>query len=153
MSVDVVAYSARPIVESFCDDLGRFCYRFTLPGAPRTKKTSNRVLKMGTRNVVMPSKAWITWRNDLRRYAATKPALTLAIARPTNCAVVFYRDAERGDMAGYIAGVADVLEELGIVVNDKHLTQFDGCRLAKDPENPRVLVTLTVLSDQEEIGL
>jgi len=102
---------------------------------------------MGKRVLIMPSKAWMAWRNECRLYVATKLALHLALAKPVNCAAIFYRDALHGDMAGYIAGLADVLEELGIVLNDKHITQFDGCRLSKDAENPRTVVTLTVLAE------
>jgi len=126
-------------------------YRFTLPGAPRTKKTSNRILKMGTRNVIMPSKAWMAWKKGCLAYVATKPELGLYLERPVNCRALIYRDANHGDSSGYISGLADVLEEINVVLNDKHITQWDGTRLLKDADNPRVEVTLTVLkADRQE---
>ena len=60
-----------------------------------------------------------------------------------NCMATFYRDAERGDATGYYQGLADVLQEIGVVTDDKHLTQWDGSRLLVDKANPRVVVTLT----------
>lgn len=139
----------RPVLESWTDQIdGLVRYRFELPAAPRSKKTSNRLLKFGKHVKVVPSKAWIAWRDECRAYVATKPALHLHLERSLNCAAVFYRDANRGDMAGYIAGVADVLEEIGIVTNDKHLVQFDGCRLMVDHDRPRTRVTLTVLAQE-----
>lgn len=118
----------------------------TLPGPPRTKKTSNRLVKAGARHRVLPSKAWETWRDAC--YAHTLQRLVRsrriesqhAIAYPVNVAAVFYRDAARGDAVGYYQGLADVLEYCGIVDDDKWIVAWDGSRLLVDRTNPRVEV-------------
>jgi hypothetical protein len=124
----------------------------TIPGAPRTKKTHNRIILVKSRGrkarrVVLPSEVWETWAN------AVLPAIAMQTRRspvpcplpdrPYNCAATFYRDANRGDAVGYYQGLADVLEKANVVTNDKWITQWDGSRLLVDRENPRVELVLT----------
>ena len=131
--------------------------RLTVHGAPRTKKTSNRLVRAGGRHRVLPSKAWESWVKSARiqrvdapltRYRG--PFVTHWIFgtlpdRPYNCAALFYRDADRGDAVGYYQGLADLLERVGVLSNDKFITSWDGSRLLVDRENPRVEITLTPL--------
>lgn len=124
-------------------EIGHHTWRFTLPGPPRTKKNSGTILNVGKRRIIRPSEAWITWRDQVRAYTIAKPAFTLGLTLPLNCAAIFYRDRETGDATGYYQGLADILEECGIVENDKHLVSWDGSRLKKDKHHPRVEVTLT----------
>lgn len=115
-------------------------YRYTLPGAPRTKKTSNRLVWAGKRQIILPSKAWATWCRNVRR--ALGPCFTLP-DRPYNCQALVYRDALRGDAVGYYQGIADVLESLKVVSNDKWILTWDGSELLVDRANPRVELILT----------
>ena len=116
---------------------------FTLFGAPRTKKTSNRLVPVRGRQFVLPSKAWVKWRDSLTfRCAGKMLPYSSPIKEPVNCAAIFYRDALRGDAVGYYQGLADVLEYYRIVDDDKYLVSWDGSRLEKDAKNPRVEVTL-----------
>lgn len=109
----------------------------TLYGAPRTKKTSNQILKIGKRLKVVPSKVWLAWRDKVLASGDMKPWMRLK-DQPYNCAAIFYRDADRGDAIGYMTGLADVLEEAGVVSNDRLLVSWDGTRLRVDRKNPRV---------------
>ena len=124
----------------------------TIPGPPRTKKTSNTIWKVGNRKVVKPSQAWIDWRDQVWVWWRSQSAmlgvqvLNALGGHDLNCAALFYRDARRGDATGYYQGLADALEDVGIIDNDKHLTQWDGSRLLVDRENPRVEVVLTPLT-------
>ena len=116
---------------------------FVVSGAPRTKKTHNRVVRAGHRLVVLPSSAWCAWRDAalpaLRQFAQVRGTVTW----PVNCCATFYRDAARGDAVGYYQGLADVLQEGGIVDDDVRLVSWDGSRLKKDAANPRTVVVLS----------
>jgi Holliday junction resolvase RusA-like endonuclease len=121
----------------------------TVPGPPRTKKNSGRIIPRGQHHIILPSEAWETWRDMalpwLRREMAR---LRLApMAHPVNCLALFYRDANRGDAVGYYQGLADVLEKAGVVVNDKWIVSWDGSRLMKDASRPRVELELTSAED------
>jgi hypothetical protein len=124
-----------------------------IPGAPRTKKTHNRVVRAGGRARVLPSEAWERWartaavtvRADAaRRHGPGWWLRTFPLAGDEyNVAALFYRDALRGDAVGYYQGLADALELAGIVANDRVLVSWDGSRLLLDRADPRVELTIT----------
>jgi len=114
----------------------------TLYGAPRTKKTSNQLQKFGGRLKVVPSAAWMEWRDKVKASGDVEPWMRLK-DQPCNCTALFYRDANRGDAVGLYQGLADVLEEVGVVSNDRWIVSWDGSRMLLDRVNPRVIVTLT----------
>lgn len=120
---------------------------FVLLGAPRTKKNSGRIVLRGKHPRLLPSAAFEEWN------ALVQPQLAMVRAKskglpfkgPVNVKALFLRDANRGDAVGFYQGLADALEEGGIVENDKQVVQWDGTRLLKDAENPRVIVTVEPL--------
>lgn len=123
--------------------------RFTVYGAPRTKKTHNQVVTKG-RVRVLPSKAWTRWVKTAEVVFAKRDDCKDSIVdraivpdRDYNVSAAFYRDALRGDAVGYYQGLADLLEKRGIISNDKWLVSWDGSRLLKDRDRPRVEVELT----------
>lgn len=120
--------------------------RLTIPGIPRTKKNSPRIVRSRTgRPCPLPSAAWCAWADAVspRIRSALASAGMAPIAYPVNCRAIFYRDANRGDAVGYYQGLADVLEKAGVVINDVCIATWDGSRLRKDAANPRVEVELT----------
>jgi len=116
-----------------------------IDGPARTKKNHGEVVRVRGRQVHLPSRAWRAWR------AAALPGLRLTAQRalreplavPLNCAALFYRDRLTGDAVGYYQGLADLLQEAGIVADDKWIVSWDGSRLLKDADQPRVLVVLS----------
>jgi len=120
--------------------------RLTVYGTPRTKKTHNRVFMIKGRPRVLPSKAWVDWCAKAVIEFPDTSAWTAGLPlpdHPYNVCAHFYRDANRGDAVGYYQGLADLLEKRGIISNDKWLVGWDGSRLLKDKDNPRVEITLT----------
>ena len=119
---------------------------FTIPGAPRTKKNSSQIVRAGARPRILPSCAYRTWA------AQALPALRAAAARarlgpiaePVNCRALIYRDALRGDAVGFYQAIADLLEDAGILENDRWVVAWDGSRMLKDAARPRVEILLTV---------
>jgi Holliday junction resolvase RusA-like endonuclease len=120
-----------------------------LPGPARTKKNSATLQMRGRRRVLVPSDAWMAWRDRCRAWwlqsftVSRRPVAPPDV--PLNCRALIYRDAHRGDAVGYYQGVADVLEELGVVENDEQLVAWDGSRLLLDRDRPRVELTITPL--------
>lgn len=116
--------------------------RFTVHGAPRTKKNHGRLVRpgRGRRTVLLPSKPWETWAKTARLEGLRGPLPRLAV--PLNCRALFYRDAARGDAVGFMQGLADLLQKRGVVADDKWLVAWDGSRLLLDRQHPRVEVEL-----------
>lgn len=120
-------------------------------GAPRTKKNSGRIVKPRglSHAIVLPSAAYTKWRARVLpqlRIIAGKlrdRGHVLPLEHAVNCAAIFYREARIGDAVGYYQALADLLEDGGILRNDRLIVSWDGSRLDKDDDEPRVEVTLT----------
>lgn len=114
-----------------------------LYGPPRTKKTHNTIAWRQGKPKVIPSEAWMAWRDALKatgQLPATEEPLP---DLPYQCSAIFYRDRDQGDLVGYQQGLADVLEELGVISDDKWIRSWDGSRLDVDRACPRVEITIT----------
>jgi hypothetical protein len=113
---------------------------------------------------VFPSAAWREWLKDAtievdgfklvetgkgksrQVLLWTTPARPwVPISEPVNCAAVFYRARDVGDILGYEQGLADLLQDRGVIVNDALLRTWDRSRLATTDGRPRVEVELTPL--------
>lgn len=157
------AVRSRPVLESWTDSQGRVNYALTLPGPPRSKKTSNQAVRMGHKCPacglrkgmvrVFPSQAFREYQKVVSDYVATKPQLQLAIASPVAVQAVFYRERAVGDLMGYLQGLCDLLQHCGIVLNDRQVVSLDGSRLDKDAENPHTVVTISVLKGDRQEAL
>jgi len=128
--------------------------RITIVATPRTKKNSPRVLFLGERcalchrgalPLVKPSLAYEDFA------AQVVPSLKRAwgdrapLCAPVRVAAVVYRDAARGDLIGYLQALADLLQEAGVVADDKWITCWDGSRMDKDATRPRIELVIEKL--------
>lgn len=121
---------------------------FTILGPPRTHKNHGWRTKQGKQ---MPSKAYAAWDKDAQiQLAVVKasreiPRGTFPIQYAVNVKATFWRDAERGDLVGYLQALADTLQHAGIVADDVLIRGWDGSRAFKDAENPRIEVEIRVI--------
>lgn len=130
----------------------------TVPGPPRTLKNHGEIVRAGARgrcpackqpvggrNVLLPSKPWRRWLAAVLPWL--KPAaarlVVCPLARPLNCAALFYRDADRGDAVGFYQGLADLLQEARVVADDVWIKTWDGSRMLVDHKRPRTEVVLS----------
>lgn len=137
--------------------------RFTIVGPPRTKKNSGRRLMRGGRVYSVPSEAAVAWEASaiaqlMRR--GRRPPLDgadgnrgmspLLISIPVSVRALVYRDANRGDLVGYLQAIGDALQGGHgkskvpcVLVDDVQIKSWDGSRLLIDKVNPRVEIELT----------
>lgn len=131
---------------------------FTIYGAPRTKKNHGRRKYSFTRKRTfnVPSAEYEAWAViaqkslPLIRQQIGDAGVGLPITANLNCRAIIYRDAAAGDAVGYYQGLADWLENVGVVENDRQVCQWDGSRLKKDAALPRIEVTLSALAAEEQ---
>jgi Holliday junction resolvase RusA-like endonuclease len=131
-----------------------------LPVIPRTKKTSNRLVSFGKpcwtcrqkpHHKVLPSEAFEQMQHECSlvwpvvRAALERKGVRLPIEGAVAIRALFYRDAERGDATGYMQALADILQELGVIQDDKYIAHWDGTRLLKDATKPRIELEIEVL--------
>lgn len=115
-------------------------------GMPRTKKNRPIMTRAGRnqtgRAVLLPNKEWVAWAKDAPlKYLTEWPDRPLT--QRVNCRALFYLSPKQGgDALGYYEGLADLLQDRKVLVNDRLIVQWDGSRLLLDAANPRVEVEL-----------
>lgn len=136
---------------------------FTIEGAPRTKKTHNRLLIHQRK--VLPSKQYEEWFNRVLgpcRHAANKAASASGLPLPMTgelwVAAHFYLDATtRGDLTGYMQALADLLQMprfrparngAGVIEDDSQIRSWDGTRLLFGHDTPHIYVTIAPFTDR-----
>jgi Holliday junction resolvase RusA-like endonuclease len=125
-------------------------YRFTVPGPPRTKKTSQVIARTTTgRPFILPSRLTSTWaqgaKTILRRQWGPQPA----ISGPVIVSYDVYRKADRGDLGGFEAAIDDALQAAGILENDRLIVSRAHSAKHIDRANPRVEITIWTVSNEE----
>lgn len=144
--------------------------RFTIPGAPRTKKTSDVMNLRGVRPIKIPSGPYREWFQAAMSYSpilrgklAAKGA-ELPVTVPVGVQALFYcENAVLGDLHGYMQGLADWMQSprwskgrppklirngAGIIEDDKQIEDWDGSRRFIDREAPRVEVCIRLLGEE-----
>ena len=126
-------------------------------GAPRTKKTSGRIVGSGPkchacgcrtgRPFLLPSEENVAWTKEAVKQMRQQLAGAAALMIPVNCRALFYRERNTGDLVNYEQALADALEEAGIVENDRLIVSWDNSRLLKDAANPRIEILLSPVDD------
>ncbi len=112
-------------------------------GPPRTKKTSQRIVrnrKTGKPFVIGSDKTR-AWANT-----ATLQLKSQWHREPLSCSVAvkatFYRVRRTGDLTNFAQSLGDVLQGT-VIVNDRQIVSWDGSRLEWDKKRPRVEVEIS----------
>lgn len=125
--------------------------RFVISGAPRTKKTHQQIVRVKGRPIVIPDKVTAKWQSDAVSQLQAQADSPFALGCPVSVRAVFYRDKAKGDLVNYMQALADALEKAGVVENDRQILSWDGSRLAKDADNPRIELDVTpMLSEVDD---
>jgi Holliday junction resolvase RusA-like endonuclease len=128
--------------------------KFVIPGDPRTKKTHQRILKTRDgRPFLAPSAEWVAYEKDaLARLTEFVSQLSayLPIDYPVGIQALFFRCANVGDLTNYEQGLGDLLQNAGILADDKLIESWDGSRKLKDAANPRVEIHISRFGAAQE---
>lgn len=133
--------------------------RFTIPGDPRTKKNSSRILYKGARcpvckkgtPFVKPSESYETyeaaslWQLRCRR---EKP-----IDQAVNVKCLYYMETQRAvDLNNLLEATCDILVKAHVLADDNSriVAGHDGSRVLYDKGNPRVEITITAMGDADD---
>jgi len=135
--------------------------RLVVFGAPRTKKTGQRIVdvplatpiltKRGRIKTslpkIMPSVEYLDWEKSAIDqlfmdvlFATRRGKLPIRI--PVRCEALFFRDARIGDASNYYQAVGDMLQKAGVIADDRLIAHWDGSRLCKSRRRPRVVISL-----------
>ena len=140
---------------------------FVIYGTPRSKKTSNRVVNIGPMcrvcgkrggfPKVLPSEAYCEWEADAVRQCMDikvklrNAGIELPIAHPIGIEALFYlAPTKEGrmrldcpDLSNLMEALADMLQEAGIIKDDRQIADWDGSRRLLG--EPRIEVFIAIL--------
>lgn len=126
---------------------------FTIPIAPVTKKNHGRIVMCGKYPKLLPSEAYERYTKAVMPFLRATFKDIGTIDSPINLKCVFYLDKRRkGDLAGYLQAIQDVLVEAGILADDNRniVASVDGSAVLYDKASPRTEVTITKKENYEQ---
>ena len=116
--------------------------KFTIPITPVSKKNSQRIVKAGSRWLILPSAKYKQYEKECKPFLeAVEPIL-----EPVNVQTVFYMPTHRKcDLVNLQEAILDVLVRYGCIMDDNAniVVSMDGSRVLYDKENPRTEVLIT----------
>lgn len=123
---------------------GELILKFSIPGQPATKKTSQRIF----RRRILPSKAYCAYEIYCEPFC--KSAWIDSGKSPMDFGVsismkVFLKNWIVGDCTGYQQSIADIMQKFGILANDSWIHwDWEGEHWfgGVDKENPRIEIII-----------
>lgn len=124
----------------------------TLNGTPRTKKNSQRIIRMGRGSRILPSEAYMDYAEECSVQLLAQRATNVGISYPVNVACVYWMPTRRKvDLVNLLEATCDILKDNYVVMDDSSniIASHDGSRVAYDKQNPRVEITITRIEETE----
>lgn len=118
----------------------------TLAGDPRTKKNSQRIIRIGRGSRILPSEAYLDYAGDCALQLLAQRATNAGIDYPVNVACVYYMPTRRKvDLVNLLEATCDILRDNYVVVDDNCsiIAGHDGSRVLYDKAHPRVEIEIT----------
>lgn len=114
--------------------------RIVLTGRPITKKNHQTIARNRRtgRPYVLQSERYRQYEEDCLKQLM---ACRARFAGPVRMKCLYWMPNRRGspDLLGLLQATADILEEAGVIDNDRNVVSFDGSRImGVDKQNPRV---------------
>lgn len=148
--------------------------RIVIPGAPRTKKTHPRIIKVGRFHKILPSEAYLEWFEQAMfrvpeiKAWARREGIELPLKGLVEVKAIFYcENLILGDLNGYQQGLGDWLQErkinmksnppklardgAGIITDDKMIASWDGSRVRIDRQDPRTEIEIRPFQEHLEL--
>lgn len=127
--------------------------RICLTGDPRTKKNSQRIIRIGRGSRIIPSKAYMDYAEECGTQLLAQRATNAGIDYPVNVACVYYmKTRRRVDLPNLLEATDDILKDNFVIVDDNCsvIAAHDGSRVAYDKVNPRVEIEITRIEGEED---
>ena len=124
-----------------------------LPGIPRTKKNSQRIIEKNGKKAVLPSKAYEKYCNACLNYLhrCKLPKDRLPIDEAVNVQVLYYMpNHRRVDLVNLLEATNDILVAARILKDDNSeiVAGHDGSRVLVDEHYPRAVVYIEYMKDR-----
>ena len=117
---------------------------FVIDVIPRTKKNSNRIVKIGNKRKVISSKQYEEFEKECI-YKLDNKLKQLCIDKPINIRAVFYMDTKRRvDITNLLNALDDMLVKAGVIKDDNRniVASHDGSLVLYDKARPRIVIEI-----------
>ena len=123
---------------------------FTIPLAVITKKNHTKIIwnKRLNRPMVIQSDAYKAFEKACGEYI---PQINEPFSKPVNIKCHFYMATRRQiDLTNALSSVMDILVKYGVIVDDNRdiAAANDGSRVYYDKYNPRIEISIELLTEQ-----
>lgn len=121
--------------------------KFVIPVKPRTKKNSQRIVRVGRRSIPIPSEQYKQYEKDCLMVIPGEMRQRIAV--PVNVKAIYYVDSKRKvDKTNLESALMDMLVKAGVLADDSAINpdivvSTDGSRVYVDRLNPRTEVEIT----------
>lgn len=125
--------------------------RLTINTIPRTKKNSSRIVQVKGRPILLPSKQYLQFEQQVVRQ--TSPFFFKTIAHPINIQCTFYMPTRRKvDLTNLLEAIDDALVKAKVIEDDNCgvVVSHDLSRVKYDKDNPRIEITITESNEVDE---
>ena len=122
----------------------------TLTGTPRTKKNSQRIIRIGRGSKIIPSEAYMDYAQECSVQLLAQKATNRGIDYPVNIAAVYYMPTRRKvDLVNLLEATCDILRDNFVVLDDCSdiIAGHDGSRVEYDKLHPRVEIEITRIEE------
>ena len=129
--------------KSFCHTITE-SITITVPGDPRTKKNSQRIIRAGGRYIPIPSKQYKDYEKAAGQYL--EPWKDIKISEPVNVQARYYMKTRRKvDLTNLHEALHDILVKYKVLEDDDAniIVSTDGSRVFYDKEAPRTEIVIT----------
>lgn len=118
--------------------------KLILRGAPRTKKNSQQIIKVGNRRKVIPSPQYRQYEKDCLWQISPKAKQRIDMSVNVQC-VYYMPTRRRVDLVNLQEATLDILVAAGVLADDncRIVAAMDGSRVDHDKNYPRVEITIT----------
>lgn len=117
--------------------------KLVIPGRPTTKKNSGRIVNRGKFTRILPSKAFEAYEKSSMIYI--RAAMPHQFRGPVSMKCLYWLPDKRWwpDLVGLLQATSDILENSGVLENDRLIANYDGSRIVGlDKFNPRAEIEI-----------
>lgn len=126
-----------------------------ITGNPITKKNSQRIISVGGRWRIIPSKQFVEYERNalyqLFRARSKRPKCPIDV--PVNVSCVYYMKTRRKvDLVNLMEATMDILVDARVLMDDhsRIVASHDGCAVLHDKDQPRVEIVITGKGEENE---
>ena len=130
-------------------------FQYTVPGIPRSKKNSSKIINIKGRPMILPSDAYKKFEALAGPYLQPKPEKPIDYPVEITCIYLMPLNKDGSipqkklDLVNLLGATHDILVKHGVLADDnaKIVVSVDGSRVFYTKEDPGTIITITEIEE------